>query len=69
MTIPSRIPAAPSTEPVRTEAKPDVARPDFEIRFPALKGVIAGSAAARARKPLPKERDLPPILRKGTFED
>lgn len=64
----SSTPAAPATEPIQA-ATAQTQRSDFEIRFPALKGVLAASAAVRAPKPLPKERDLPPILRKAAFED
>lgn len=71
MTIPSRISATPAAEPAPAATAQEAAKHVFgEIRFPALKGVIAGSAAVRAaRNPQPKERELPPILRKGAFED
>lgn len=69
----SRISGADSVNAPRAVARPEPVNPDFgEIRLPALKGVIAGSAAARAaRKPQADEnvRELPPILRKAAFED
>jgi len=74
MTIPApRRPAAPA-QPQQSAAMPTDAQsvPFGGIRFPALAGVLAGSAAVRAPKATPrapKESDLPPLLRKAAFED
>lgn len=73
MPLPSRLSAAKTG---RANPRPDIAEPAFgEIRFPALKGIIAGSEAARAaskreqKERAVHERELPPILRKAAFED